>query len=220
MPHAQPMALIIPAMPPAILRIPHAPFVIEEPWAPPPDCERTALRRAADGSRPRLQTTVAAFADDECLNILFQSEDDGVVATHLRHDAPLYAEDVVEMFLSLAGPAHYFEIEVNPLGTTFDARIDSPNGTRAGMKIDRAWDCANLFAAVRRTPESTETIVRIPFASLGVGRPEPGAEWRGNFFRIDRSTAHGDEYSAWQPTMKNPSDFHVAAAFGRLLFGA
>lgn len=193
---------------------------MEEPWTLPANCGRVALRRSTDGFRPRLQTTVALFADGECLNALFQSQDDGIVATHLRHDAPLYEEDVVEMFLAPAGMARYFEIEVNPLGTTFDARIDSPNGTRADLRIDLTWDCANLFAAVRSTPIATDTIVRVPFASLDVPRPAAGAQWRGNFFRIDRSAAHGDEYSAWQPTMKNPADFHITAVFGALVFDA
>lgn len=220
MPRVEHRALIIPPMPPATLRVPRAAFVIEEPWAVPPKCERVALRRSTDGSRPRLQTSLVLYADDECLNALFQSQDDGIVATHLRHDAPLYDEDVVEMFLAPDGLGHYFEIEVNPIGTTFDARIDSPNGTRAGLRIDLAWDCADLFAAVRSTPGATDTIVRVPFASLDVPRPAGGAQWRGNFFRIDRSAAHGDEYSAWQPTMKNPADFHITAVFGALVFDA
>src|SRR5436190_2234315 len=36
---------------------------------------------------------------------------------------------------------------------------------------------------------------------------------------IDRHSRHGDEFSAWQPTMKTPADFHVTAAFGVLRFG-
>jgi len=165
---------------------------MEEPWAVPPGCQRVSLRRATDGARPRLPTDLVLFADDECLNVLF-------------HLAP-------------KEPTRYFEIEVNPLGTTFDARIDSPHGTREAMRIDTDWDCANLFAAVRKMNDVIDTIIRIPFASLDARRPATGEEWRGNLFRIDRSARHGDEFSAWQPTLKNPADFHVAAAFGRLRF--
>ena len=192
--------------------------MIEDPWALPAEIERYPLCRSTDNSQPRLQTTVAVFADDTHLSALFDADDDGVVATHLLHDAPLYEEDVVEIFVAPVDPAHYFEIEVNPLGTTFDARIESPNGTRASMRADLGWDCADLFAAVRKTPNRLQTIVRIPFASLGVQRPAAGTEWRGNFFRIDRSKARGDEFSAWSATFKNPPDFHVTAAFGRLRF--
>ncbi|HLJ75272.1 MAG TPA: carbohydrate-binding family 9-like protein [Thermoanaerobaculia bacterium] len=200
------------------LLVRRAAFVMEDPWAAPQGSERIALRRSTDGAKPRQRTTIVVYADDDCLNVLFESEDDGVVATHLRHNAPLYEEDVVEMFLAPSNPRSYFEIEVNPLATTFDAKIDSPDGIRTTMRVDLAWDCPSLFAAVRKTPGRFDTIVRVPFACLGVTRPSRGDEWRGNFFRIDRSPNRGDEYMAWQPTMKNPADFHVAAAFGRIVF--
>src|SRR5438309_1861222 len=58
-----------------------------------------------------------------------------------------------------------------------------------------------------------QIVIRIPFAAL-----KKSDEWRANFFRIDRSAANGDEFSAWQPTMKTPPDFHVTAAFGTLRF--
>jgi cellulose/xylan binding protein with CBM9 domain len=164
-----------------------------------------------------MPTELIVYSDDEFLNVLFHARDDEIVASHLQHDAPLYEEDVVEVFLAPKELIRYFEIEVNPLGTTFDARIDSPQGTRAGIRIDVGWDCANLFAAVRKMGDIIDTMIRIPFASLDASRPATGEEWRGNFFRIDHAR-NGTEYSAWQPTLKNPADFHVAAAFGRLRF--
>lgn len=195
--------------------VPRAGFSIEDPWAVPEGCEPLLLRRATDGAAPRLATRVALYHDGECLTALFLAADDGIVATHLRHDAPLWQEDVVELFLAPETPARYFEIEVNPRGTTFDAIIDSPDGVRRTMKTDLEWTCAGLFAAVRATEHATETVIRIPFASL---RATPQNEWRANLFRIDRSAAHGDEFSAWQPTLLTPADFHVTAAFGRLRF--
>ncbi len=195
-----------------------AEFSIEAPWALPPRCERAQLLRATDARSPRLATTVAVYADQQALNVLFHAQDDAVVATYWRHDDPLYEEDVVEVFLSTSELTRYFEIEANPLGTTFDARIDSPDGKRASMKTDVAWDCDGLFVAVRKVPGVVDTIVRIPFTSIEVRSPQRGDQWRGNFFRIDRSPSRGDEFSAWQPTLKNPPDFHVPAAFGRLVF--
>ena len=55
-------------------------------------------------------------------------------------------------------------------------------------------------------------------AALGREKPRDGETWRANFFRIDRHPQHGDEYSAWQPTMKDPADFHIAECFGTLTF--
>lgn len=194
--------------------VPGADFSIEEPWRIPAACRPVPLRRSTDGAQPRLQTRVAIYADAANLNVVFNGEDDGVVATHLEHDAPLYQEDVVEVFLAPRDIREYFEIEVNPLGTTFDARIESPDGVRTTMRADLPWTCKGLLTAVRRTPASLDVLMRIPFASIG---GTPGARWRANFFRIDRSP-QGDEFSAWRPTLKNPADFHITAAFGRLHF--
>jgi len=137
-------------MPPQTLFVRRAAFSIEDPWAVPPRSQRVPLRRATDGAPPRLLTEVVVFADDERLNVLFLSKDEGIVATHLLHDAPLYDEDVVEIFLSPAMPTRYYEIEVNPLGTTFDARIDSPDGTRATMRADTIRFAGRSNAARRR----------------------------------------------------------------------
>jgi hypothetical protein len=202
----------------ATLVIRRAEFSIEEPWALPAGSARLHLFRSTDGTPPRLATTVAVYADSACLNILFHAQDDAVVARYWKHDQPLYEEDVVEVFLAPSQLTRYFEIEVNPLGTTFDARIDSPDGIRATMKTDLTWDCHGLFAAIRKVPGAIDTMVRIPFASIDSRSPERGQEWRANFFRIDRSPSRGDEFSAWQPTLKNPPDFHVPEAFGRLVF--
>ena len=203
---------------PNVICAQRATFSIEDPWSVPDGCEPVSLVRATDGSAPRLGTTVAAMWDDDALTIVFSAIDDGVVATHREHDAPLYTEDVVEVFLAPVRAEEYFEIEVNPLGTTFDARIESPDGVRGTMRTDLAWTCRDLFAAVRRVGTTADTVIRIPFASLGVDTPKDGDEWQVNFFRIDRDPTTGDEFSAWRPTMKTPPDFHIVAAFGALRF--
>ena len=209
---------MISAMPVPVLVVPRAEFSIEDPWAIPPNCEVVSLRRATDGGLPRLATSVAAYANDDFLTVVFLANDDEVVATYYGHDEPLWEEDVVEIFVAPEGLTPYFEIEVNPLGTTFDARIDSPDGVRASMTTDLAWTCEGLFAALRRDDARTwRIVIRLPFDSLAA-HPKSGDEWRANFFRIDRSAARGDDFSAWQPTGKTPADFHVAAAFGALRF--
>lgn len=196
-----------------LMLVPRAAFTIEEPWSIPPGCTPVALRRATDGAAPRLGTQLLLTHDGDCLTALFLGQDDGVAATFLRHDEPLWQEDVVELFLAPERPSRYFEIEVNPLGTTFDAVIESPDLDRATMAADLAWTCEGLTAFVRTTPTSLDVVVRIPFAALGA---KPEGEWRGNFYRIDRGGA--GEYSAWQPTMRTPPDFHVPHAFGGLRF--
>lgn len=198
-------------------------FSMEDPWAMPPAAEPARLRRAIDGAAPRLATTFTAYYDDEFLTIVFSAADDHVVATRYGHDEPLYEEDVVEVFVAPRDRREYFELEVNPVGTTYDSRIESPDGVRATMRNDVAWECDGLVAAVRkmiaaRNVMTIDTVMRIPFAGLGRTIPAAGEWWLANFFRVDRHPGEGDEYSAWRPTMKDPADFHVVSAFGRLIF--
>jgi len=196
---------------------------LENLWQIPEGSQSASLVRSTDGGPPFLATSVTAFYDSSFLYVIFRFEDDEVRATYLNHDDPLYEEDVVEVFLSPDEPATYFEIEVNPLGVIFDARIESPTGTRGSMQADIEWEATGLWTASRKVRTEgaptflTETLIAVPFRPLGVDAPEPGTSWRGNFFRIDRSS-RGNEFLAWRPTMKNPADFHVVSAFGRLLF--
>jgi hypothetical protein len=205
------------------LLVPRADFSIEDPWAFPSACRPVRMRRATDGTAPRLATSFAAYYDSVFLTLLYSGADDHVVATHLQHDAPLYEEDVVEAFLAPATPTEYFELEVSPRGTVFDARIESPDGVRKTMRADRGWTCEGLFAAVRKVVESdgsmtVDTVMRVPFSSLNRNAPAEGEVWRANFFRIDRHPNRGDDFSAWQPTMRTPADFHVVGAFGTIRF--
>lgn len=206
------------------LVVPRARFDMDDPWATPAACSPVRLRRATDAAAPRLATSVAAWYDDDYLTVLYSATDDHIRATYHHHDDPLYEQDVVEVFLAPDRLERYFEIEVSPHGTVFDAAIDSPAGTREGLVADVAWTCEGLVVALRNVIESSGTmsidiLVRIPFSALERPTPADGETWRGNFFRIDRHPEHGDEFSAWQPTMKEPADFHVAGAFGVLRFG-
>jgi hypothetical protein len=206
------------------LAVPRAAFSIEDPWAIPPRCRPVRMRRATDGAAPRLATSFTAYFEDEFLTVLWSATDDYVIRGSLERDAPLYEHDVVEVFLAPRETATYFEFEVSPAATVFDAKIESPDGIRTTMRADRSWDCTGLFPAVRKVIESDgtmsiDTVLRIPFAGLGVPAPAEGERWRANFFRVDRHPKHGDEFSAWQPTMRDPADFHVVAAFGTLRFG-
>lgn len=198
------------------------PFAIERPWQPAPGAVRHVMSDALAGSRPRLETSVTIWRDQARLFILFTGADDEVVATLREHDSDLFTEDVVEVFLAPKRLEEYFEIEVNPLGAVFDARVSSPALSREAMTVDRSWDCQGLFAAVRRQSEgdgitTVDTILCIPFEALGSETPARGEVWRGNFYRIDRGS-RGDSFSAWSPTFADPPDFHLPGKFGELVF--
>ncbi|MFY9551191.1 MAG: carbohydrate-binding family 9-like protein [Thermoanaerobaculia bacterium] len=171
------------------------------------------LSDARTGAAPRLSTAVRVGLRGQALCVRFDARDDGVVATHTERDAPLWTGDVCEVFLAPEEPARvYYELEVNPLGALFDARVESPELSRATMRVETAWDCRGLSGRVSRRPGRWSALLTIPLGSLCAGEPPPC--WRANFYRIDRGAR--DEYSAWSPTFADPPDFHLPERFGIL----
>ena len=170
------------------------------------------LRDSRDGSAPRLSTAVRVGLRDGALVVRFDGRDRGSIATLTRRDDPLWKEDVFEVFLSPHDPPLlYYEFEVNPLGALFDARVESPEGRRATMRVDVSWNCPGYSARVRQREDRWAALLTIPLAPLG---GEKTGSWRANFYRIDRGET--DEYTAWSPTLADPPDFHVPARFGYL----
>ena len=176
---------------------------------------RLQLRDARDGREPRLSTSVRVGLREGVLFVRFDARDAGVVATLTERDGPLWTEDVVEVFLSPVDPPRvYYEFEVNPLSALFDARVESPDLSRATMKVEPAWTCPGFSARVRRGPATWSALLRIPLAPMAPGQIP--SSWRANFYRVDRGKP--DEYSAWSPTFADPPDFHVPERFGSLSF--
>ncbi len=196
-----------PLTPPPVIEIPSLSATDRLVELPP-----VLLANASDGSQPRLKTAVRVGYRNGALEVRFDGRDREVVATKSRRDDSLWEEDVFEVFLSPhEPPVVYYEFEVNPLGTVFDARIESPKLVRPMICVDVAWDCAGFRARVRRKPESWSARLTISLAPLALG--EIPATWRANFFRVDRGRP--DELSAWSP-VGSPVDFHRADRFGTL----
>ena len=56
----------------------------------------------------------------------------------------------------------------------------------------------------------------VPMKCL-VGRFDPGAKWKVNFFRVE-GAREPRFYSAWRPTGTPTPNFHIPEAFGELIF--
>jgi hypothetical protein len=190
-------------------------FPLEEHWS---EAQGLELVRAQDGGGAVFATRVRLLEDGRRLFVRFDCADADVWATHAQRDAPLWEEEVVEIFLAPGDglPARYVEIQVNPLGTVFDAQVANPDGRRDTMTVDPSWNASGLAVRVVR-PETGgwRAEVAIPWSEACAGDPPPS--WRANFFRIERPRAGTPEFSCWSPTLADPPDFHKPSAFGRLV---
>lgn len=177
------------------------------------------LKENVTGGGPTQSTWFKTAWNEQELCVFFHCEDTDAWATHTVRDAPLYDEEVVEIFFDPVGDLEsYFEIEVNPLNTVCDLVL---RRVRNGWRKDFAWDCQGLQTLANRQPHAIPAFwtveMAIPFAGLGPGiHPSPGKSWRVNFFRIDRPKGSPWELSAWSPT--GVPLFHVQEKFGWLDF--
>lgn len=181
------------------------------PWS-----ERDAhpLRDTVTGAPPKEPTSLRLGWTPDELRVLFHCTDGHIAATLTARDAPLWQEEVVEVFLDPVGDhAVYFEIELNPLNAVLDLVL---RRNRSGYVKDLAWDCEGLRTAVRRNRDGWTAELAIPFRSLVAAAPAAGDRWRANFLRIDRPPGVPRELSAWSPTGR--ANFHVPERFGVIEF--
>jgi hypothetical protein len=174
------------------------------------------LRETVSGAVPQQATGVRVAWTEEELRVLFHAEDTHAWATLRERDAPLYEEEVVEVFLDPVGDLEsYFEIEANPLNAVLDLVL---RRNRSGYAKDFAWRCEGLRTAVVKTDAAWSAELAIPFRSLMAEPPKAGDCWRVNFCRIDRPPGVPRELTSWSPAGR--ANFHTPERFGTLQFTA
>lgn len=193
------------------------PAAADEVWNELPTIH---LKETVNGSAPRLATTVEAFWTEYAFYVRFTCEDDFIKATMDRRDAPIYKEDVVEVFIDETGRLReYKEFELSPANVQFDAAIAYDQG---GPRVNVQWDARGWVTQV--VPIKEEDVAQgwiavweLPFSLFEGGTPSAGDVWRINFYRIDRGDDRKkDEYMAWSPT--GAVNFHMPERFGSLRF--
>ncbi|MHB9037317.1 MAG: sugar-binding protein [Armatimonadota bacterium] len=122
-------------------------------------------------------TSVQVMYDASNIYVLFSCPQD-VMKNYVvaQRDAPIWAEDDVEVFLEEDGlKRNYFQFATNPAGSQYDLRV-------TGVIRDPDW---NPDWSVSCSSGKGVWIVEmaIPFISLGKSAPKPGDVWKGNFCR-------------------------------------
>jgi hypothetical protein len=177
----------------------------------------------ADGTGPPRQATTARVqASATLLSFVFTCTDADAWGTLKGRDAPVYKEECIEVFLAPGAdaPRDYFEFELSPLGTFFDARIHNPTGQRESLSADLQWNAkgARWAAKIDQARGQWTAELHLPWAALGWPSPDHlPRTWRLNLYRIDRPRdGSPPEYSCWSPTLASPPNFHLPERFGTL----
>lgn len=185
-----------------------------------------AARAVRWGTSP-YATAFRALHDPAGLWVRFDADDDGPWHTLTERDAPLWQEEVVEIFIDPDGDGrNYAELEISPAGVVTDLAIERgwPD-----LRSDIRWDLEGLVTQVSPVDGGVWTaIAHIPWDALAAlpattvaTPPAPGDRWRFNVFRIKRPGGperpeDGLVLAAWSP-VPGPS-FHVPERFGWMEF--
>ena len=149
-----------------------------------------------------VQTKAMVFYDGAALHVAFVCDEPdmgALIAENTGRDTSLWHDDCVELYLKRPNQDGYYQLIVNTLGNTFDAR----NG-------ERAWD-PKLAVGVGKGEQEWSVELSIPWAELG-GAPGPGEIWTANFCRERKVKS---ELSSWSAVVES---FGVAETFGELHF--
>ncbi len=171
-----------------------------------------------EGDGPKQTTDAKMLWDDRFLYVSFVCADTDVNASRTQRDGEVYRDDCVEIFASpeIDHPTHYFNLEINALGTPLD------NYRPDGNKTQQPWNPEDIAIGVHidGTLNDSDDVdqgwsveVAIPFELFHT--PVPGEKWRLNLHRLedDRKIK-----SQWSPGDRNHSSFHTPDFFGFVEF--
>ena len=181
---------------------------------------------------PELITEFRALWTDQGLYVRFDVRDVDPWYTYTDRDAPLWEEEVVEIFLDPSRKGtHYAEVEINPANVVCDVWVLSAKP----KKMDLSWNIEGLesrTALLRNSEGKSVGWTAVAYLPWGGFRslpstthvslpPESGDNWRFNLFRIERPGGETDPdtdviLAAWSPPPGR--SFHVPEAFGDLVF--
>lgn len=199
-------------------------------------------RDSRTGNATLTKASVRVAWDSRYLYFAFDLEDKEIIGTLTKHDAELWREDVAEFFLDANGDeTSYIEIEVNPLGTKYDASVADyrPESTwllKGPMEQDMDATVRNFISRGMRVGVKVDGKINdpngddrgwtceiaMPWEDIVRGTntehapPRDGDVWRVGLFRNDVNPGRKtEEYASWNPSL---TWFHRPAAFGRLVF--
>ncbi len=175
---------------------------------------------------PRLKTRAKMLWDEQYLYIAAELEETQLWATLTERESWLFTENDFEVFIDPDGDSHhYYEFEINPLGTTWDLMLTKPY--RDGGIPVSGWDMEGLKTAVRcdgtvNDPRTGAAGWRcemaLPFKILKecapqARPPKPQERWRINFLRVqwDLCVVNGQYRKEIDPKTGSPFSPHYWA---------
>lgn len=147
---------------------------------------------------PHKRTRAKMLWDDQYFYVAAEIVETDIWATYDKRDMVIFHENDFEVFIDPNGDTHhYYELEINALGTEWDLLLTKPYRD-GGQAID-SWEILGLKSGIKingtindPTDRDDRWFVELAFpwkvleeaASKG-GKPADGDQWRVNFSRVN-----------------------------------
>ncbi|MEQ8706238.1 MAG: carbohydrate-binding family 9-like protein [Phaeodactylibacter sp.] len=180
----------------------------EKAWKQAPSTDKFIDIEGTIKPLPYYDTQVKMLWDSQYFYIAVELEEPHLWATYDQRDMVIFHENDFEVFIDPDGDTHhYYELEINALGTIWDLILTRPYRD-GGQPID-AWDIRGLQSGVHlngtlNNPDDEDkswTVeLALPWSVLEELAPHPGPPndqeiWRVNFSRVQWQTeANGKGY--------------------------
>lgn len=165
--------------------------------------------------KPVVRFAVAHTAD--ALLVRFDVEEQHIVGRCTQMHGEVYADSCVEFFVREPHADHYYNFEINCIGTVLAARRLSRNEYEylPAEKMQRIKVRPSLPAAIPFEGEGKWSIeLEIPFSVIGINGTPTALE--GNFYKCGDQTPV-PHFLSWSPIATPTPDFHRPESFGVLL---
>jgi len=175
------------------------------------------------------KTEVKIAYDDTAIYLMFRVEDRYVRAVAAAHQDNVWEDSCVEFFFTPDSDLSkgYFNLEMNCGGTLV---FHFQPGARKERIVIPVSECRQIrcWHSLPRIidPEIVEPVTwtlacRLPMVLVekysGVITPEPGVEWRANFYKCADKSSH-PHWLTWSPVDFPKPNFHLPRYFGILAF--
>ncbi len=144
--------------------------------------------------RPFFNTKAKMLWDNEYFYFGFEMEEPHLWGTLSKRDTVIYYDNDIEIFLDPDGDTHhYYELEVNALGTEWDLLLTKPYRD-PGNSVNNEWDIEGLITKVHLNgslndpsdiDQNWTVEIAIPWEAIDDrDYPSDGDQWRVNFSRV------------------------------------
>ena len=199
----------------------------KEPWLSTPALNIKNHMGEKPQHYPKAQAKLVY--DDQAIYVIFRVEDKYVRAVAKKYQDSVYKDSCVEFFFTPGSDIDegYFNLEMNCGGNALFHHQIKGKGTSVAIseqdfnKLTIAHSLPEIIDPEIQADTTWTLEYRLPFDILenyaGITRPEPGVEWKANFYKCADDCSH-PHWLTWSIVDYPRPQCHLPQYFGTLRF--